>query len=85
MNFLFVDYNEKLVNREIPRTLIKQNIVTFDEKYNNEEPPYLKFFFCENNLMSVKSFDNIQLDDLYKEYRKNKKLFNEEMFFDQCE
>ena len=81
---LFVNYNEKRTNQEIPKQLIEENILTFDGEYNNTEAPYLEFVFCENDFNKIKCFDHIMLDDLDQEYRKKGKVFNEDMLVEKC-
>ncbi|WP_291142265.1 hypothetical protein [Flavobacterium sp. UBA7680] len=84
VNILFVNYDEKLINQEIPKQLIKDKILAFNGPENNE-PPYLEFIFCPNDISSIKCFNNIQLDDFDQEFRKNKKIFNEDMLVRKCD
>lgn len=84
VNVLFIDYKEKLTNREIPLELLGKNILIFDGPSHTADPSYWEFIFCENDLSSVKCFDKIQLDDFEQEYRKNKKRFNKDMLVKKC-
>ncbi|MFC4476484.1 hypothetical protein [Flavobacterium chungangensis] len=84
VHVLFLDPNEKLTNREIPKELLKKNIIKFDGQSYNFDPPYYEFIFCENDFSSIKCFDNIMIDDIMQEYRKKRKAFSEDMLGEKC-